>query len=121
VFTCLIVDDNASFRKAATSLLERGGIAVVGVAATIAEALRRAGELQPDVILVDMMLGDESGIDLVCRLTESGSTATVILISAHAESEFPDLIKRTQAAGFAQKHELSAALIRRLAGERGET
>jgi DNA-binding NarL/FixJ family response regulator len=101
--------------------LERGGIAVVGVASTIAEALRRADELQPDVVLVDVMLGDESGFDLVRRLTEAGSTATAILTSAHAESDFPDLIKETRAAGFATKHELSAALIRQLAGEPGET
>jgi two-component system nitrate/nitrite response regulator NarL len=117
---CLIVDDSQSFLRAARSILERGGITVVGVASTIAEALRRAGELQPDVILVDMMLGDESGIDLVTRLAESGSTATAILVSAHAESDFSDLIKQTRAAGFVQKHELSAAAVRGLAGERGE-
>jgi DNA-binding NarL/FixJ family response regulator len=118
---CLIVDNNASFLQAATSLLERDGICVVGVASTIADAQRRAGELQPDVILVDITLGDESGIDLIRRLPESGSTATVILISTHAESDFPDLIKQTRAAGFAPKHELSPELIRRLAREPGET
>jgi CheY-like chemotaxis protein len=116
VLTCLIVDDNASFLEAATSLLERDGIRVVGVASTIADALQQAGELQPDVILVDIMLGDESGMDLDRRLTESGTTATTILISTHAERDVHDLITQTRAEGFATKHELSAALIRRLAG-----
>jgi hypothetical protein len=67
------------------------------------------------------MLGDESGIDLVGRVIEFGSKATVILISTHAESEFPDLIKQTSAVGFVTKHELSATRIRQLAGEPGET
>jgi DNA-binding NarL/FixJ family response regulator len=116
----LISRGRSAARSAAISLLERGGIAVVGVASTIPDALRRARELKPDIILVDIMLGDESGIDLVRRLTASGSTATVVLLSTHSESDFPDLIKQTPAAGFVLKHELSAALIRRWAGEPGE-
>jgi len=54
---CLIVDDSRRFLEAARSLLEREGIAVVGVASTSAEALRRAEELKPDVALVDVDLG----------------------------------------------------------------
>src|SRR6266508_2050015 len=45
---CLIVDDNAHFLEAAQGLLERQGMAVVGVASTGVDALRRAGELRPD-------------------------------------------------------------------------
>jgi Response regulator receiver domain len=64
---CLIVDDNASFLDAAAGLLEREGMAIAGVASA-AEALRKAGELRPDIVLVDIMLGRESGIDLAHRL-----------------------------------------------------
>jgi DNA-binding NarL/FixJ family response regulator len=60
----LIVDDNASFLAAARDLLEREGIAVVGVASTSDEAVRRAAEMRPDVTLVDVYLGEESGLDL---------------------------------------------------------
>ncbi len=59
---CLIADDNASFLEAATDLLRRQGVAVVGVASSGAEAVERVRELQPDVALVDIKLGAESGL-----------------------------------------------------------
>ena len=59
---CMLVDDNEAFLEAASLLLEREGVTVVGVALSIAEALRRARALRPDVILVDIGLGDESGL-----------------------------------------------------------
>jgi DNA-binding NarL/FixJ family response regulator len=58
----LIVDDNGLFLEAARDRLEQGGLRVVGVAATSAEALRRTEELRPEVVLVDVMLGSESGL-----------------------------------------------------------
>jgi CheY-like chemotaxis protein len=63
-FGVLIVDDNWLFVEAARDRLEREGLRVVGVAATSAEALRRAEELRPEVVLVDIMLGGESGFEL---------------------------------------------------------
>ncbi|HEY3086939.1 MAG TPA: response regulator [Jatrophihabitantaceae bacterium] len=115
---CLIVDDNASFLDAATSVLQHDEVTVVGTARTIEQALRQAGELQPDVILVDVMLGDESGLGLARRLFESGSTATVVLISTHAEADLAELIDETPAAGFMPKSQLSAAAVHRLVSER---
>lgn len=64
----LIVDDNRLFLGAARDRLEREGLRVVGVAATSAEALRRAEELRPEVVLVDVRLGGESGFELARRL-----------------------------------------------------
>jgi len=61
---CVIVDDNEPFLKVARRVLERQGMAVVGVAANGAEALRQARELRPDVALVDISLGAESGFDV---------------------------------------------------------
>jgi CheY-like chemotaxis protein len=55
--------------RPARGLLERQGIAVVGVASSGAEAVRRFIELRPDVILVDINLGAESGFDVVDQLT----------------------------------------------------
>ena len=115
---CLIVDDSSRFLEAARALLEREGIAVVAVAATSAEALRRAEELKPDVALLDVDLGDESGFDLAWRL-ESGTSlepSRVILISTYAEEDFADLITVTPAAGFLSKSDLSARAIRDLLG-----
>jgi DNA-binding NarL/FixJ family response regulator len=114
----LIVDDNARFLTAARELLEREGIAVVGVASTSDEALRRAAELRPDVMLVDIYLGEESGIDLAWRLSLQGNReqSRVILISTYAESDFPDLLAASPAIGFVSKSELSASAIQRVLG-----
>jgi DNA-binding NarL/FixJ family response regulator len=92
-------------------LLEREGVAIVGVATTSAEALRLEEELRPDVVLVDIRLGDESGFDLARRLS-----STVILISTHAPSEYAEEIAAGPAAGFIPKTELSASAVLRLAG-----
>ena len=105
----LIVDDNSHFLEAARELLEREGMTVVAVASTIAEALRRAGELQPDVTLVDIDLGTDSGFDLARQLAEesSGERSMVILISAYPEQDLVELIDDSPAIGFVSKSDLS--------------
>ena len=69
---CLLVDDNDAFLEAARVLLERQGIQVAGVASNIAGALRQARALHPDVILVDIGLGEESGFELARLLAADG-------------------------------------------------
>jgi DNA-binding NarL/FixJ family response regulator len=91
--SCVIVDDNAEFLEAARSLLEREGVKVVGVAATCADALRRVAELRPQVVLVDVDLGGESGFDVTRGIAKAIGT-TVILISTHAEDDFAELRPR---------------------------
>ena len=88
---------------------------MVGVASTTTAALRQTRQLLPDVVLVDIMLGDESGFDLAQSLADmdSGGIA-VILISTQEESDFADLIEAAPVAGFVPKSELSASAIRRL-------
>jgi DNA-binding NarL/FixJ family response regulator len=113
---CLLVDDSDAFLKAATILLQREGMTVVGVASNSADALRQAVALLPDVILVDIGLGDESGFDLARVLDAGGQggDAEVILISAHAETDYAELIAESPAAGFLVKSELSAQAIARV-------
>jgi DNA-binding NarL/FixJ family response regulator len=115
-FGVLIVDDNRLFLETARDLLEREGLRVVGLAATAAQALQRTAELRPDIVLVDLSLGDESGFDVARRLAERdhGGGAAVILISTHSEADFADLIAESPAAGFLSKEDLSARAIRRI-------
>ena len=119
---CLLVDDNEAFLETASVLLEREGVTVVGVASSIAEALRQARALRPDLILVDIGLGDESGFDLARLLAQDGQGgrgrggAEVILISTGAEADYRELIDGSPAAGFLAKSELSVRGISRLLG-----
>ena len=122
---CLLIDDNDAFLEAARVLLEQQGVQVAGMASNIAGALRQARALCPDVILVDIGLGEESGFELARLLAADGPggqraqrgqgvRADVILISAQAERDYTDLIAESPAAGFLHKPELSAQRISQL-------
>lgn len=115
---CLVVDDSPRFLEAAVPMLEREGIVPVGVARTASDALARAAELQPDLILLDVGLGSESGFDLARRLGAGAtSTTRVVLISTHARDEFAELVDSSPAVGFLSKSELSGSAIRELLRE----
>ena len=111
----MIVDDNESFLDAVRVLLERQGLAVVGVAGSVAEGVERVHELQPDFVLVDIDLAGESGFTVVRKLAEkSDDGCPVILISAHPGEDFSDLVAESTAVGFIAKAELSAESVREL-------
>jgi DNA-binding NarL/FixJ family response regulator len=111
---CVIVDDNPAFVHAAAHFLGHQGIDIVGVASTIAEALSCVERLRPDVVVVDIHLGDESGFELAERLARGPALSPVILTSTHSELEFADMIAASPALGFVPKVELSADAVRRL-------
>jgi CheY-like chemotaxis protein len=113
---CLIVDDRPSFLEAARELLEAQGLTIVGCASSAAEALRSVRELRPEVALVDIDLGPDSGFDLARRLAADadGNAPRVILVSTHDEREFVKLIESSPAVGFLAKTELSAERIYQL-------
>src|ERR1700742_2051490 len=117
----LIVDDNWLFLGAARDRLEREGLRVVGVAATSAEALRRAEELQPEVVLVDVRLGGERGFELAWRLAghNRDGRPAVLHISTYSAADFGGPVAEIPAAGFLPKRELSADAIRRIVDGRG--
>jgi DNA-binding NarL/FixJ family response regulator len=119
---CLIVDDSRRFLDAARGLLERQGLTVVGEASTGAEALRLAVELRPDVTLVDIDLGGESGFEVARRLSQQAATtaARMILISTHSEEDYAELIAASPAIGFLSKSDLSGGAIRALLGSQGD-
>jgi DNA-binding NarL/FixJ family response regulator len=120
---CVIVDDSPAVLRAASELLEGQGIAVVGVAATGEKAVHLVQELDPDVVLIDIDLGPESGFDLARRLVEppDGAGARSILISTYDEADFGNAIEVSPAIGFLPKSDLSAMAIRRLLrGGQGE-
>ena len=113
---CLLVDDSDAFLEAANDRLRGEGVTVVGVASNTADALRQARALRPDVVLVDIGLGDESGFDLARLLAVDGQAggAEVIMVSARAEMDYAELMAASSAAGFLAKSDLSAREIERI-------
>lgn len=69
----LVVDDFAPLRRLLVRQLTRAGHAVVGEAATVAEAAALGAALAPDVVLLDFHLPDGRGTDVVARLTARAS------------------------------------------------
>jgi DNA-binding NarL/FixJ family response regulator len=108
---CLIVDDNEAFLTSACRLLASQGVDVLGGVSSSAEAVSRAVSLQPDVVLVDVQLGEEDGLALAVRLASEAPSATVILISTHTEDELAELIAASPAVGFLAKSDLGAEAI----------
>jgi DNA-binding NarL/FixJ family response regulator len=116
----LIVDDSPPFLEAARQLLADDGVTVVGVAATSAEAVNRTLALEPDVALVDIDLGTESGFDVARRLSRLPQGGPpVVLISAESGSELAELVDASGALGFVSKTDLSGDAIRQLLARAG--
>jgi DNA-binding NarL/FixJ family response regulator len=112
----LVVDDNQSFADVARALLERQGERVLGTACTCAEAMKLVRQLRPDVVLVDLTLGDECGLDLANLLAgdDSGEGPAVVLISSYSPCDVAELIAASPAAGFLCKSELSSDAIHQI-------
>jgi len=120
-YRCLIVDDSPTFCAAVQRMLESAGMTVVGTASTLAAAVEAAGAAHPDLILVDIDLGGESGFDVVealHRVPEPPSPAT-ILVSTHSQEDFAEMVEASPAIGFIQKFELSADRIRQIVAGHG--
>ena len=113
--TCLIVDDSSEFFEAARQLLADDEIIVIGFAATSEQAVNETLALRPDVALVDINLGTESGVDVAQRLAElPHGGPPVVLISAESGSELAELVDASGARGFVSKTDLSGDAIRKL-------
>ena len=110
---CMIVDDDENFLRVARELLEGEGITVVGVS-TGAQACRTSRQLHPDVALVDINLGTETGFDVARLLASKAETdpPQVILISASPREASREMIADSPAVSFLPKENLSGTAIR---------
>jgi two-component system, NarL family, nitrate/nitrite response regulator NarL len=115
VVRCLLVDDSEAFLASASRFLSAQGLEVVGCASYGAEALHLARQLEPDVVLVDVQLGDEDGLEVTRRLSATAHAPRVILISSHSHDDLAELIADSPAVGFLPKSALNAEAIAGLA------
>ena len=108
----LLVDDQPAFRNVARSMFEKdGAFRVVSDAADGADAVRKAGEYAPDVVVMDIRMPLMTGIEATCRILARRPETNVVLISMGAESEYPRLARQIGARAFISKRNLSTSTL----------
>ncbi|MFO1325415.1 MAG: response regulator [Burkholderiales bacterium] len=118
----LVVDDHTLFRRGLTALLARdAGLKVVGDAADAGEALRRATELQPDLVLLDNHLPGVRGVDVLPALREAVPGLRVLMLTVSEDEQDLAAALRGGASGYLLKtiegDALVAAIARAMRGE----
>jgi DNA-binding NarL/FixJ family response regulator len=104
----LIVDDHASFRRLAARMLREAGFDVVGEAEDAGSAISEVARLRPDVVLLDVVLPDRSGIEVARELARAVTPPRVVLTSSRARSDFGSGFSWPPGSQFVAKHELRA-------------
>ncbi len=108
----LLVDDHGILRAGLRLLLERTSeFRVVGEAETAREALEEAQRLQPDLILLDLTLPDQSGLQLLPALRQAAPKARVLVLTIHAEEAFLQEALRQGAYGYVVKSAVDQELL----------
>jgi DNA-binding NarL/FixJ family response regulator len=108
----LIVDDHPSFRRLASQLVAAAGYAVVGEAGDAASALDEAARLRPDVVLLDIVLPDRSGLAVARELIARSPAPRVVLTSSRSRSDFGESYEWPEGCSFLPKHELTVTRLR---------
>ena len=108
----LIVDDHPTFRRFARRVLEDDGFVVVGEADDGASALNAVRDLEPEVVLLDVMLPDVSGLELAEVLGAAADPPTVVLVSSRGASDFGHVLDSSTAHAFIAKGDLTGASLR---------
>lgn len=113
----LIVDDHAAFRSQARALLERRGFAVVGEAVDGASAIEAVRRIRPDVVLLDVYLGDANGFDIAEQIRDCHPATKVVMTSGNDRASFRSRLRRTSAFGFIAKTDLATSTLQALLSE----
>src|SRR5438445_11836524 len=116
VLRVLIVDDNHEARTVVRGVLERRGHVVIAEADNGKDAVAATTQREPDVVLVDVRLGEESGYDVAKALTSAWPELAVVLMSvdSHASTE---LAGTSGARGLVVKHRVHTIDLAELCAE----
>jgi DNA-binding NarL/FixJ family response regulator len=103
----LIVDDDPIFREAISVALRKRGYDIVGMAASLADARVAIAEESPDALLLDVNLPDGDGISFAAGMRSDGSRLRILLTSSDTAAVPAGLLRRSGAAGFVAKAEMT--------------
>ncbi len=113
VIRVLVVDDHEVVRKGVRALLKKErGIQVVGEAANGLEAVALAKSLQPDLILMDLVMPKLDGIEATRQITTAQPNAKVLVLTSFATDEHVFPAMKAGALGYLLKDSSAAELIR---------
>ena len=107
----LIADDHMLFRQGLIKLLEHEGLEVVGEASTGAEAMERARETDPDIVLLDVSMPGRGGLETVQELKERNSKIGILMLTGHPEDHYAIRCIKGGADGYLTKDNAPEQLI----------
>ena len=116
----LIADDHALFRHGLRSLIEtyEGEYVVVGEASDGLQAVTKAIALRPDVILIDLCMPNQNGMEAVAAIMRRLPQTKIIVVTAHCSEEHVRATLEAGAHGYVLKDDTSEDLIKALASVR---
>ncbi len=105
MITVALVDDHSLLREGMRRVLEREpDLQVVGEAANGAEAVAMVQALEPDVVLMDVVMPELNGIEATKQIKVSNPTTSVIILSAHDDDRYVLGLLEAGVAGYLLKH-----------------
>ena len=108
----LIADDHAILRQGLRRILEaEPDMAVIGEAATGTDAVKRARQLKPDVVILDISMPDQDGIESLRQIVKTLPTARVLILTVHTEHHVISEAVSAGAAGYLAKDSLDHELV----------
>lgn len=108
----LIVDDYEPWRRSFSTLLRsEKGLQVIGEGADGQEAVRRAEELQPDLILLDIGLPALNGVEAARRIREISPSSKILFVSENRSADIAEEALRTGAGGYVVKSDAARELL----------
>lgn len=108
----LIADDHTMVRESLVSVLQADGdVQVVAQAADGMEALEKALQTRPDIVVVDLSMPRLNGIEVVRRLREALPATKVLVLTMHQEDEYVLQAVRAGASGYLVKDSAAAELL----------
>jgi DNA-binding NarL/FixJ family response regulator len=108
----MVVDDQAPFRMAARLVIGRTpDFELVGEATSGEESVPLAAELHPDLVLMDINMGEMSGIEATRRIVADQPGVVVFLCSTYAAADLPPGALDSGAASYVHKEELAPAML----------